>query len=153
MLYAGLGLCMYAFVQQLLYNIPFGNNPAPDGLLVFFILLYGVIFSLFHFTRLITEIDDHQIRYRFYPIQTKFKTIQRSDIETLEVIEYKPLRDYGGWGVRLGKMGLAYSVSGNTGLKISLKNGKSILLGTQSPDELETFLMRDTWKEQLVLHE
>lgn len=137
MFYSGIGLCIYVSVQQLLYKIPFGNNPAPDGLLIFFILLYLIIFILFQSTRLITEIDDHEIRYRFYPFQTRFKTILRSDIEKMEVITYRPIIDYGGWGVRFGRKGMAYNVSGNIGLLISRKNGKTILIGTQKPDEMK----------------
>jgi hypothetical protein len=137
MFYSGIGLCIYVSVQQLLYKIPFGNNPAPDGLLIFFILLYLIIFILFQSTRLITEIDDREIRYRFYPFQTRFKTILRSDIEKMEVITYRPIIDYGGWGVRFGRKGMAYNVSGNIGLLISRKNGKTILIGTQKPDEMK----------------
>ena len=137
MFYSGIGLCIYVSVQQLLYKIPFGNNPAPDGLLIFFILLYLIIFILFQSTRLITEIDAREIRYRFYPFQTRFKTILRSDIEKMEVITYRPIIDYGGWGVRFGRKGMAYNVSGNIGLLISRKNGKTILIGTQKPDEMK----------------
>jgi len=137
MFYSGIGLCIYVSVQQLLYKIPFGNNPAPDGLLIFFILLYLIIFILFQSTRLITEIDDAEIRYRFYPFKTRFTTILRYDIEKMEVITYRPIIDYGGWGVRFGRKGMAYNVSGNIGLLISRKNGKTILIGTQKPDEMK----------------
>jgi hypothetical protein len=55
----------------------------------------------------------------------------------MEVITYRPIIDYGGWGVRFGRKGMAYNVSGNIGLLISRKNGKTILIGTQKPDEMK----------------
>ena len=33
--------------------------------------------------------------------------------------------------------GIAYKVSGKTGIQIELKTGKSVMIGTRQPDELE----------------
>lgn len=44
----------------------------------------------------------------------------------------------GGWGIRLWtKYGTVYNVSGNKGLFIKLKNGKTMVIGTQKSQELE----------------
>lgn len=48
--------------------------------------------------------------------------------------------EYGGWGVRFGKGGKAFNVSGNRGLKLYLKSGRSLLIGTQKDKELIAFL-------------
>jgi hypothetical protein len=145
--YAGVGLCIYASVQQLLYKIPFGNNPAPDGLLIAFILLYLMIFLLFNVMTLITEIDHAEIRYRFFPFQKNFRILHKKDVLKLEIITYKPIVDYGGWGIRFGRKGRAYNVAGNEGLHITKKDHKTFLLGTQNPDELEEFLIQHGWIE------
>lgn len=143
--YAGLGLCIYAAVQQLLYKIPFGNNPAPDELLIMFIVFFLIFFVLFRMATLITEIDDHQIRYRFFPFQRNFKVIDKKDTKKVEIITYRPIADFGGWGVRVGRKGLAYNVSGNQGLYITFENNRNLLIGTQKEDELEEFLRNHGW--------
>ena len=50
--------------------------------------------------------------------------------------QYKPIREYGGWGIRYGRGGKAYNVSGNKAVQLVLKNGKRLLIGSQRPDKL-----------------
>ncbi|MHC4338483.1 MAG: hypothetical protein ACYSTG_11155 [Planctomycetota bacterium] len=52
---------------------------------------------------------------------------------------YKPIREYGGWGIRYSfrkGIGRAYNMSGNKGVQLVFKNGKKLLIGSQKPDEL-----------------
>lgn len=80
---------------------------------------------------------------RFVPFHHKPVTISFSEIETIEVITYKPLWEYGGWGLRRGKTGLVFSVSGKNGILITFKEPrkmfwgkhKTLLIGTQKPEE------------------
>lgn len=60
------------------------------------------------------------------------------DVDRWEVVEYRPLRDYGGWGWRWGgpKRGWCYTMRGNRGVLVHLRNGKRFLVGSQRPDEL-----------------
>jgi hypothetical protein len=55
-------------------------------------------------------------------------------------VAYQPLLEYGGWGIRLGRRGWAYTISGNRGVQIALKDGKSFLLGSQREIEMEAIL-------------
>src|SRR5690554_7570605 len=44
----------------------------------------------------------------------------------------------GGWGIRFTmKYGTVYNIKGNKGLFVKLKNGKTFIVGTQKPEELE----------------
>lgn len=98
---------------------------------------------LFLILRLDTKITAEGISYRFYPFQFKFKVIKWEEIASAHVRTYKPLGEYGGWGVRFGLrgMGMAYNVSGSQGLQLQLTNGKKILLGTQRPEEIAQVLI------------
>jgi hypothetical protein len=49
---------------------------------------------------------------------------------------YRPIRDYGGWGIRYGRGGKAYNVSGNRGVMLELSDGQKLLIGSQRPEEL-----------------
>ena len=51
-------------------------------------------------------------------------------------MEYSPLKEYGGWGIKFGFKGKAYNVSGNKGVKIFLKNGLNIMFGSQKHKDL-----------------
>ena len=76
--------------------------------------------------------------FQFKPFHLKEKHIKPDDINSFEVRKYKPIAEYGGWGIRAGgrKAGRAYNVSGNMGLQLYLKNNKKILIGTQKPGEI-----------------
>ncbi len=98
------------------------------------------IILLVFFTTLRTEISEEGISYRMWPFHKKSKLLVWSDIERFEIRKYKPIREYGGWGMRFGLHGKAYNIKGNMGLQIKLVSGQSILLGTQRPDEMQQVL-------------
>lgn len=95
------------------------------------------ILILFYLLRLLTLVRADGIYVRFYPFHRKWKYYAWEEIEEVKVLTYKPLLDYGGWGIRYGRKGKAYNVKGNQGLQIHFKSGKNLLIGTQKPEELE----------------
>jgi hypothetical protein len=127
----------YGLYQQIHTGKAWGDNPTSDGALaiiaVFTTLLMVGILLIFKTTRLFIEIRDNGIYFRFPPLVRKWRTVSKEEIERYTVGKYNPIGEYGGWGVRSswGKFGKAYNVSGNFGLRLYLKNGKILLLGTQ----------------------
>jgi hypothetical protein len=99
------------------------------------ILLVVMLFSL----RLVTKIRNDGVYVQFKPLQFKQKHILPKDIKSFEVRKYRPLFEYGGWGIRAGgrKYGKAYNVSGNIGLQLYLANGKKLLIGTKHPKQIQ----------------
>lgn len=85
-----------------------------------------------------TTVSSDGIEIGFWPFHRK--RIYRSEIESAEVREYSPLGEYGGWGYRKGKAGVAYNMMGNQGLQLVLKDGKRILVGTQNPERLDELM-------------
>ncbi|NNE39410.1 MAG: hypothetical protein HKN14_00665 [Marinicaulis sp.] len=64
------------------------------------------------------------------------RVIPFSDIESAEQVTYRPLRDYGGWGFRVSGKGKAYNMRGDRGVKLTLKDGGRVLVGSQREQEL-----------------
>lgn len=127
---------LWGIVQQIVLKQPYGDNPLPDwGLLAFTMVPLGLMY-FFYRIQLITEVREDGITLRYWPFGKKF--IRKEDIASAQVIQYKPLLEYGGWGVKLGKHGLAWSVAGNHGLQLTLKDGSQFLVGTQSPEALQS---------------
>jgi len=130
--------------HQLIKHQPYGNHPMNDnGLILSFTLvtlLFLLLISLFMALRLLTTIDDKGISYRFFPFHFKYYHINWDEIEKAEVVQYNPIRDYGGWGIRYSRKGKAYNVSGDMGLALTLKNGKHLLIGTQKEQEMKVCL-------------
>lgn len=101
-----------------------------------------LLLLLFRAMRLDTVITADAITYRFMPVQRRFRTIAKADIRQAEVITYNPIRDYGGWGIRYGRKGMAYNVKGDKGVFVELFTGKSLLIGTSKPEEMEAFFRK-----------
>jgi len=131
------GLMWYALITQLLLQRPFGSNPMPDPVLVIFWLIFGIGFPVGAFSsRLITEVRADGIYIRFFPFHTAFRKTAFDQIQRCYVRTYSPILEYGGWGIRFGRRGRAYNVSGNRGLQVELVDGRRLLIGSQQPDEL-----------------
>lgn len=123
-------------ILQVMLGHKFGNNPGPDWLIILMWLVFGIGFPIFFYSlRLITEVRKDGIYLRFFPFHRKFKIFYYNEIESFAAREYKPIREYGGWGIRYVIGGIAYNFYGNKGLQLVLKNKKKILVGTQKPEE------------------
>ena len=140
LLFAILGFSLYSVFQQIFLGIPVGNNPVSDsgeyvtvGVVVLLILF---ILSL----KLITEIREDGIRFQFHPFHSRPRFLSWEEISEVELVEYRPIREYGGWGLRFGRGGRAFNVKGNIGLKVHLTTGRHILFGTQDPDSVSQTL-------------
>ena len=128
-------LSIYGLIQQLFLGIPFGSNPAPDTVLVIIAVVFGLMLPVFLYkTNLTTEVHSDGLYIRFFPFHLSFHKIALEDIKGFEVRIYRPLRDYGGWGIRYGRQGKAYNVSGNRGVQLVLSDGKRLLIGSQKPE-------------------
>jgi len=138
LLIAGIfGVTVWGFVQQILLGRPFGQNPAPDTVMMIIALVFGVAFPvLFYVANLTTEVRNDGLFYRFFPFHLGFRRISPESLVGYEVRTYKPIRDYGGWGIRYGRGSKAYNVSGNRGVMLVLSDGQRLLIGSQKPDDL-----------------
>jgi hypothetical protein len=129
----------YGFIQQLIFDRPWGDRPVSNEALIItgsLIILFslGMIY-LFYNLQLITEVRQDGLWIRFYPLPGKI--IAYHSIQTCVARTYKPLSEYGGWGIKYGRSGWAYNILGDRGVQLELDNGKRILIGSQRADELE----------------
>ncbi len=125
----------YGWVQQILLGQPFGDNPGPDWMVWLFWVLFGIGLPLFFlWLCLVVEVNDEGVWLRFIPLTRRL--IRFADIERCEAVDYQPLRQYGGWGVRGFSSNRAYNVSGRQGVRLTLRNGDVVLIGSQRAADL-----------------
>lgn len=133
-----IGFLFHKSIQQIIFDIPFGNKPMSNTGLIVFILFFGIGFPmLFYYANLITEVRSDGIYYRFIPMHIKWQKITFHEIKNCEIRKYSALRTYGGYGIRYSINGKAYNVSGSMGVMINLNNGKKILFGTQEAENFK----------------
>ena len=115
---------------------PFDENEI-NGYHVLIGLAIPLLFYLFE---LRIKVNEDGLYYQFLPFHLKFYTIKMDEIESFKAMEYSPLKEYGGWGIKYGFKGKAYNVSGNKGVKVFLKNGSNIMFGSQKHKDLKKAL-------------
>lgn len=93
--------------------------------------------ALFYFARLDVDVTPREIAIRFTPFHRAPRRISLADVAVAKQRRYKPLDEYGGWGIRGIGSDIAYNVSGDDGVQLVLTSGKRILLGSQRASELE----------------
>ena len=122
-----------------------GERPMPTSstLVIIFSLVFVIgLNALFSFSRLKTKIDSTGVSIIFKPFVIKPIIFKWDEIEKAFVRKYKPLWEYGGWGVRYRLNSRAYNTSGNMGLQLYLISGKEVLIGTQKSQELDSYLKK-----------
>jgi hypothetical protein len=66
--------------------------------------------------------------------------IKIGDITGVEIHEFQPLKDFGGYGIRVNREMWAYFLRGNRGVKITQSQGKTVLIGSDHPEALMAVL-------------
>ncbi len=111
-----------------------GTPEATSTLLVAGTVLVGVV-GLLGFGALRVEVRSSGLFVRLVPL-TRQHRFEWNEIQSCEARTYRPLREYGGWGVRYGRSGKAYNVHGNRGVQLVFRDGSKLLIGSQRADEL-----------------
>jgi hypothetical protein len=121
----------------------FLNGTVEEKQALFFSALTLTLTSvLFAIMKLETSIDNNGISVRFFPFHLKKKHFNWDQLESCSIRTYKPVIEYGGWGIRktFSGKGTAYNVKGKVGLQLVFKNGDRLLIGTQKAEELNEVL-------------
>lgn len=139
-LMGGMGIYLLALLRGVPGGTPdqaldLGPSLAGGG-----ILLLAMLFFLG--LRLETRLDEEGVHVRFAPLSRPGERIAWEAVDRAWVRSYHPIREYGGWGIRmgLGGRGRAWNVQGNTGLQLVLKDGRRILVGTARGSQLRVVL-------------
>jgi hypothetical protein len=90
--------------------------------------------------RMSTHVTPEAITVRWGFLYTS--QVPATDIARAEAIVYRPVADYGGWGIKGIGRRRALSARGNLGVLLVRRDGSTILVGSQRPRELLQALAR-----------
>lgn len=129
-------LVWWSFIQQIVLGRPFGQDPASDWGVWLVWLFIGVgLPVLFVFIRLVLEVTPDAVVISYRPL--KKRRIPLADIDQAAVRTYNAIKEYGGWGIKGWSFkNVAYNVSGDRGVELTLRDGRRVMLGSQRPEEL-----------------
>jgi hypothetical protein len=107
----------WALVQQIILGQPLGDNPLPD------------------WAAWVLWVTADQVVIRYRPLTRR--SISLADIQQATARTYKPIAEYGGWGLKgWSSRNIAYNVSGHQGVQLVLRDGRRVMLGSQRAEEL-----------------
>ena len=143
-----IGFFLYTMYKQLLLGEPVGDKPMGDTMLIvfgtFYILLGVMLLYMYFAGRLITEVRPDGLHIQLIPFHFRPNHIPLDGVTECEARTYKPIREYGGWGIRRGVGKKAYNVSGNQGVELRFEDGSKLLIGSKKSGQLagalETFI-------------
>lgn len=94
----------------------------------------AVVFAFFLSTGLRTEVHADHLLVRMVGLRRRH--IPFTDVASFEAVRIRPVREFGGWGIRYGgkQRGWLYNVSGPHAVRIQYRDGRILHVGTQDPD-------------------
>ncbi len=112
------------------------------------VLLPLVVAIALLFGRLVIDVDEDTLTTSFGYLGWPVQKIPLSQVENVEVVSYKPLRQFGGWGIRCGSFQgqrtSCYSMRGDRGvllsvhkeIRVCMTKTHRFLIGSQTPESL-----------------
>lgn len=127
-----------AFVQVGL-GIEVGNRPMSDGGTIAMAIIFGLLFPvMFLLMRGEVKVTREAIMITFSPLYRK--RIELSSIKKIEKVGLKPLREFGGWGIRWNGMKWGFILDGDGGVEITSPPNKIYVISSRHAGELYKIL-------------
>jgi len=139
------GIFIYGIIQQLFLGKPYGDKPASDPVLLISTLFLLALTAGLMIMRLETRITNDGIDVRFFPVHRKYQHYSWPSLRYCYVRKYKPILEYGGWGLRGMGSNRALNMSGNKGIQLVTLDGLKLLIGTQKAEAVEKVLLDHHW--------
>ncbi|MEJ2738980.1 MAG: DUF1648 domain-containing protein [Dehalococcoidia bacterium] len=87
-----------------------------------------------------TLVTRNEINIRFGLLGFRVLRLKPRDISAIELHDFSPLKDFGGYGIRFNRDMKAYFQRGTRGVKLTMNDGKRYLIGSDHPDQLSTVI-------------
>ena len=81
---------------------------------------------------------------RLAPFQRRGRRYAWNEVAGFGAVRYRPLREFGGWGIRGTRRHGAYNARGDAGVRLELADGSTFLIGSQEPERLEAAIAAAT---------
>jgi hypothetical protein len=131
-------------IGLIIYGLLSSDSDANENLLGG--IICGIIAApldwLFLSMRLETQITRRGIDVQFFPFNFSPRHYSWDRISNVYVRKYGALREFGGYGLRIGIRGDALNISGDMGIQIEFDRDRKLLIGTNDSAGVESALMR-----------
>ena len=142
-----LKLAYAALIAVLLYGLV--SDEDSTHLVVLGLVALTIIALPLLFGQMLIEVTHDRLSVRYGYARWFGREIPAGNIETTEVVQYRPIRDFGGWGIRCarfdGEWTACYTFRGNRGVLLTLEEPfrfgavktRRLLVGSDEPERLK----------------
>ncbi len=126
---------------QVVLGHPVGKQSLSNASLIAFTILLALVYLRLITVRLSTEVTEAGVRVwmRGFFRERRFAA---SDVKSVKVITYDPIRDFGGYGIRKTRRGMVMLATGSRGVRLELVTGTRAVIGSARADELASAINR-----------
>lgn len=122
-------------VWQVILGHPWGTKPLSNASLIGWTVFLWLVYLRLVTVRLVTDVRSGQVTVAMRGFWRK-RHIPLNEIKSAKVVAYDPVRDYGGYGIRIARGVKAYIASGNRGVRLDLVKSGVVLIGSERPEDL-----------------
>jgi hypothetical protein len=134
-------LLLLLAIWQVVLGHPWGNHPMSNASLIGCTIFLWLVYVRLVRVRLVAELKPSELLVSMRGLW-RTRRILLSDIKSLEVVKFDPVRDYGGYGIRITRHGTAYIAGGNDGVRLKLTSGATVVIGSERSKELADAINR-----------
>jgi hypothetical protein len=118
-----------------------GNAPSVELVVCLVIGIGLVMFLVVFLLYMTTEVTPTDLRVWFGWVPAYRRIVPIGELHRVEVVTFRPIADYGFWGICSGRNGeRALIARGTRGVRLELADGSVLVIGSQRPEELATAL-------------
>jgi len=122
-------------VWQVGFGHRIGRYPISNGGITILSAMLWAVYIRLVTVRLSTEIGENEIRVRMKGFHRK-RSIPLDAVRGVKVVTFDPVKDFGGYGIRATKSGVAMVARGNHGVRMEMKDGTMVVIGSQRAEAL-----------------
>lgn len=100
------------------------------------LLFLGAAAVLLAYGGLRVLVNENRVMVKLGVIGIPLLRLNTDEITDVQVHSFSPLRDFGGYGIRINREMKAYFFRGNRGVKVRTIEGKQYLIGSDHPEKL-----------------
>lgn len=96
-------------------------------LLIFVLIGYGLTLKW--------TISQNAFTFKYPPFYNKWRSIPVAEIKKIEILRINPLKEFGGWGFRYGKLGQAFTTTGRMIIHIETSRGQKLNFSVENNEK------------------
>jgi len=131
----------FLLIWQVWLGHAWGKHPMSNAGVIFLLVVLSLLYLRLVTVRLDIAVFDEKVRVALRGAFWR-RWISGNTIQAAKAVSYNAVRDYGGYGIRSGRLGRAYIAGGSRGVLLKLAGGEQVLLGSNRPDELAAVILR-----------